>query len=352
MLTLAIKTLIILLIISNMPIILSNTPMLIFLLTAITITSLNQYYNTRKLTFALMGSYTIISLFYPTALIFLPVLFVDIATFLPSKHTFFLPLIFLIINNQHMFFHILTGLIALVCSHMLARLAEFDVINKAIRDINALQKKSLILKNQELLSFQADEINTAKLMERNRIARDIHDTVGHYLSRALLQTGALSAMNQTKAMQPAIHELQKTLTYSMNSIRNGVHDLKNDSIDLQATISEILNQSGFKFSFIYDIFDTVPNIVKNCFLVVLQESITNIRKHSDAKKISVRIIEHPAMYQFLVADNGTREPEFVKCGIGLQNIQERINELDGYCSINYQEGFRIFFTIPKKKESC
>ena len=325
-----------------------DTPIVIFLLLVIAATALSQYYNDRKLTFVLVGSYAIISLFYPPALVFLSVLFIDIATHLPSRYTFFLPLIFLITNNEYMFFHILVGLTALVLAHMLTRLAEVDVANKAIRDTNALQKKSLIMKNQEIIVRRADEINMAKLKERNRIARDIHDTVGHYLSRALLQTGALSAINQNEAMQLAIDDLKITLTNSMNSVRDGVHDLKDDSIDLQAAVASILDESGFKTSFIYDAPGTVVSVVKNCFLVVLKESITNTRKHSDATEISVRIVEHPAMYQFLVADNGTQEPKTASHGIGLQNIQERISELNGYCRINYQEGFRIFLTIPKE----
>ena len=353
MIKLAIKTLIILLAISNKPAVIRDTPTLIFLLLVITATAFSQYYNLNKLTFALTGSYVIISFFHPPAFVFLPVLFFDIATHLPPKNTFFLPLIFLVINSENIqtaFFQILTGLIALILAHMFMRLAEFDVTNKAIRDTNASQKKSLIMKNQELLERRTDEINMAKLKERNRIARDIHDTVGHYLSRALLQTGALSAMNQNEAMKPAIDDLKETLTNSMNSVRDGVHDLKDESVDLQAMISKILDESGFKTSFVYDASSTISNVVKNCFLAVLKESITNTRKHSDATKISIQIVEHPAMYQFLVADNGTKKPESTGRGIGLQNIHERISELDGYCRINYQDGFRIFITIPK--EDC
>ena len=348
MLKLAIKTLIILLTISNMHTVINDNITLIFLLLAITTTALNQYYNTTKLTFTLLISYSLISLFHPFAFMFLPVLFFDGAIHLKPKHTFFFPLIFLTTPNEHTFFHILMGFLALILSHMFTNLVNSDIANKKIRDTNSSQKKSLIMKNQELINLRTDEINMAKLKERNRIARDIHDTVGHYLSRALLQTGALSAINKNESMQQSIDELKETLNNSMNSIRNGVHDLKDDSINLERTISNILDESGFKNSFTYDVLDDVPNVIKNYFLAILKESITNTRKHSDATEFLVRIIEHPAMYQFLVADNGTKEPKFTgRGGIGLQNIHERINELSGYCRINYQNGFRIFITIPR-----
>ena len=349
MLKLAIKTLIILLGISSTPTIFGDTFTLIFLLSAITATALSQYYHIKKLTLALVGSYALISLFYPLAFVFLPVLFFDLATHLPPKYTIFLPLVFIITSDGDTFFHILVGLIALVLAHMFVRLAELDSVNKEILDTNASQKMILTRKNQELLERQNDEIHMMKLKERNRIARDIHDTIGHALSRALLQTGALSAINQDEGMKPAIDALKETLTHSMNQVRNSVHDLKDEGIDLKSSVSQILDESGFKVSFSYDIESVIPNAIKNCFLIVLKESITNTRRHSDATKITVMIAEHPAMYQLLVADNGTTEPAATERGIGLQNIHERINELGGYCRMSYQGGFRTFITIPKKE---
>jgi len=351
MLTLAIKALIILLVISSTPTIFGDTFTFIFLLLAIIATALSQYYHIKKLTIALASSYAIISLFHPVAFIFSPMLFFDLATHLPLKHTILLPLILIIISDGNMqttFFHVLVWLITLILAHLLSRVRLLDIVNKEIRDTNASQKIILTMKNQKLLERQTDEIHMTKLQERNRIARDIHDTIGHSLSRALLQTGALSAMNQNEAMTPAIDALKETLTNSMNSIRKGVHDLKDDSIDLKSSMSQILEESGFKTSFSYDIDNEIPNVVKNCFLIVLKESITNTRKHSDATRITVTVAEHPAIYQLLVADNGTKEPIRTGHGIGLQNIHERINELDGYCRMNYQGGFRTFITIPKE----
>jgi len=350
MLTLAIKTLIVLLGISISPTILGNTFTLIFLLIAITITAFCQYYQIKKLTFALVGSYAFFSLFHSPALVFLPMLFFDLSAHLPLKHTIFLPLIFIITGDRNIqitFFHILVGLVALALAYLFSRVSSLDVVNKEIRDTNESQKTILIMKNQKLLERQTDEIHMTKLQERNRIARDIHDTIGHSLSRALLQTGALSAINQNEALTPTIEALKETLTLSMNSIRNSIHDLKDDSIDLKSSMLQILEESGFKTSFSYAIDNEFPNTVKNCFLIVLKESITNTRKHSDATRITVSVAEHPAIYQLLVADNGTKEPERTGHGIGLQNINERISELDGYCRMSYQRGFRTFITIPK-----
>jgi len=224
---------------------------------------------------------------------------------------------------------------------------ELDATNKEIRDANTSQKLVLVNKNQKLLEQQNEMLHLTKLQERNRIARDIHDIIGHSLSRALLQTGALAAINQDPQLKPAIEELKVNLTDSMNQVRNSIHDLKDDSVDLKVAVTDILAASGFETSLNYDVGTPVPNMVKNCFLIVLKESVTNTRKHSDATKVTLTIAEHPAMYQFLLLDNGTTPPAATGHGIGLQNINERVAELGGYCRMNYQNGFRTFITIPK-----
>ena len=351
MLKLVIKILIILLSITIMPKALTEIPTFIFFLIAIAITALNQYYNRKKITLLLIISYTITTFFYQPALLFLPALFFDLVSHFSYKYVFFFSLVFFIPNQdlQITFFLVFSSLISTILAHLLVRTAFLDLENKEIRDTNGQQKIILTRKNQQLLEQQKDVLHLTKLQERNRIARDIHDTIGHFLSRALLQTGALLATNQDEFMQPAINDLKETLTRSMNAIRNSIHDLKDDAVDLKSAISQILDESGFKTSFTYDISEETPNNIKNCLLVVLKETITNTRKHSDSTQLAVRLIEHPAIYQFLIVDNGSIAPAKKTHGIGLQNIQERVAELNGYCRISYDSGFKTFITIPKKE---
>jgi len=320
----------------------------VLLLLAVTLTALCQYYQNKILTLIATFGYILIAFFQPLAFVFLPVLLFDLAGFFPLSKTIFLPLLAILpAGVENPVFQALIGILTLVLAYLLQRLSELAVVNREIQDINASQRNVLLNKNQQLLEQNTDTAHLAKLQERNRIARDIHDTIGHSLTRALLQTGALSAINQDKNLQPAIEELKTTLTNSMNQVRNSIHDLKDDAIDLQTGLSELLEQSGFKIEFSYDIDAEVPNAVKRCFLIVLKESITNTQKHSDATKVTVTAVEHPALYQFLVVDNGTNAPVTSGSGIGLQNIQERVAELGGYCRMNYQNGFRTFITIPK-----
>ena len=82
------------------------------------------------------------------------------------------------------------------------------------------------------------EIYLATLKERNRIAREIHDNVGHMLTRSILQLGALSVINKDETVGEAINDLSGTLNTAMTSIRSSVHDLHDDSIALKPRSEE------------------------------------------------------------------------------------------------------------------
>jgi len=132
----------------------------------------------------------------------------------------------------------------------------------------------------------------------------------------------------------------------MNSIRESVHDLKEDSIDLKIAIKQLFKETPHELTLQYDMATTVPNSIKYCFLTVTKEALTNITKHSNATSIQMTIQEHPALYQLLIHDNGSQPPDTTHSGMGLVN-EERVQTLNGYCSFSYKNGFRIFISIPK-----
>ena len=107
------------------------------------------------------------------------------------------------------------------------------------RDDSIELESMLREQNKRLLSDQDREVHLATLAERNRIARDIHDNVGHLLSRAILLLGAISTINKDKTLAPQLELLSDTLDESMAKMRSSVHDLHDDSIDLEKNIREI-----------------------------------------------------------------------------------------------------------------
>ncbi len=226
-------------------------------------------------------------------------------------------------------------------------------------------------KNQSLLEKQNYEIYAATLGERNRIAREIHDNVGHMLTRSILMVGALKAVNKDAALSESICQLDETLNLAMNSIRESVHDLHDRSVNLESSLRALADDFTFcPVSLEYDMSANVPADIKYCFIAVVKEALVNISRHSNATKARITAQEHPAFYRLSISDNGTGtggvsfssfDSEFsrvnsffhgnigdtsVHGGIGLFNMQNRVASLKGTMQIFRNQGFCVFITIP------
>ena len=200
----------------------------------------------------------------------------------------------------------------------------------------------LMEKNNALRQNQDYELHLATLKERNRIAREIHDNVGHLLSRSLLQTGALQVINQDENLKEPLNTLKQSLDTAMTSIRSSVHDLHDESIHLQTVLSDLQKEnSDIPISLHYGFHSELPKEFKYAIIAITKEAITNTRRHSTATKISIHLTEHPAFYQLIIKDNGTSIPKDLLGGIGLENMKERVQQLGGQFRIITTDGFRI-----------
>ena len=220
------------------------------------------------------------------------------------------------------------------------------------RDSDAELFITLKNKNRSLLEKQDYEIYLATLKERNRIAREIHDNVGHLLSRSLLQTGALLAITDKEKQQAqyaAAQSVKATLDSAMNSIRESVHGLRDDSIDLKRSVEEAVSEmrSRYRLHLETDFSENMPAAVKLCFIASVKEAVSNIVKHSDATEVSIVIREHPALYQLCISDNGNVK-KTGGTGMGLSNMQDRAEALGGIMRIDTDNGFKIFISIKKE----
>ena len=220
-----------------------------------------------------------------------------------------------------------------------------------LRD-NSVEKEMMLKEStRHLVDSQNDQIYIATLKERNRIAREIHDNVGHMLSRSILQVGALLAICKDDTLKPHLTTLKETLDLAMNNIRNSVHDLHDESIDLQNALQGLVDSFTFcPVHFQCDISKQIPKNVKYCFLAITKEGMNNIMRHSNASRVTLTVKEHPAFYQLLIEDNGTtslHSDNVSDTGMGISNMKERAEALHGILHISTENGFRIFVSIPK-----
>lgn len=227
---------------------------------------------------------------------------------------------------------------------------------KDIKIHNLQDEESYLLqsnrqKQDELLKNQNYEIYAATLAERNRIAREIHDHVGHMISRALIQLGAIMAINKDEKIKEPLGALKDSLDTAMNNIRESVHDIKDDALDLEHMIKDIIKEyEGLNIELDYDMSKYASKELKYCFVAIVKEALTNTVKHSEATKVQIVVREHPALYQLLIEDNGTvsNDKEKDTTGIGLDNMRERVSAFRGNIHISNEMGFKIFISMPKE----
>ncbi len=215
------------------------------------------------------------------------------------------------------------------------------------RDDGAEIRILLEERNRSLLEKQDNEIYTATLRERNRIAREIHDNVGHMLARAILMVGALKATCRDPASAESLGHLGDTLDHAMNSIRSSVHDLHDSSVNLEDSLYTMAREFSFcPVSVQFQMSPDLPREIKYSLIAIAREALVNISRHSNATEASITAIEHPGFYQFIIRDNGdSADPPDIS-GIGLENISARVSALKGSLQIRTSGGFCIYITIP------
>ncbi|MBQ5430652.1 MAG: hypothetical protein IIU28_03245 [Lachnospiraceae bacterium] len=228
------------------------------------------------------------------------------------------------------------------------------------RDDSEELERILKERNSRLLREQDQQIHLATLKERNRIAREIHDNVGHMLSRGILLLGAIQTVNSDDNIRPQLELLAETLDESMKKMRQSVHDLHDDSIDLEKNFREITGQlKDFRVELEADFEDSLPRKVKLSLLGILQEAVTNILKHSNGDSVKVIFHNNPGFCTLSVSDNGTVSKEtkdlvggksFKKKGIGLSNITDRARSCGGDAYFYTVQGFTVYVRLGYGEE--
>ena len=253
-------------------------------------------------------------------------------------------------------------LMALACAMALLlsyRTRRFQTELAAYRRLrDDVQETSLALeeKNRGLRDRQDLEVRLATLAERGRIAREIHDNVGHLLTRSIMQVEALQVVHaDDEQVRDELEAVGETLHEAMGTVRASVHDLHDDAFDLRAQLQRAIAACGLPdVRLTFDARD-VPLPVAYGLLSVVREALSNVAKHSDATRVDVSVIEYPALYQLVVQDNGTTaagsgDASASSRGIGLHTMEERIGALGGRLRAEHRKGFRVFASIPKKQQ--
>ena len=239
---------------------------------------------------------------------------------------------------------ILTSVLAYILSYRTRRelgftRKHFDTVDDQKRRVRDLHRQ-----NRELVANRELEMSNARLRERNRISTEIHDNVGHLLSSSILQVGALETI-ASEAEQPYIKSLQQTLTDAMQQIRNSVHDIHRNSLDIRRELQQIQENFSFcRMTSTVEIEQEPDAKVHYALLAIVREALTNTIKHSDATLVTVSLTEAARQYHMIITDNGKPKqtrPVTETTGIGLITMEDRVHGLGGTIHISTGDGFRF-----------
>ena len=258
---------------------------------------------------------------------------------------------------------LLTAILSVAATLLSLRTAQLEREQERMRRTrDELQERALALeaRNRDLADRQDYEVELATLAERARIAREIHDNVGHQLTRASLQTEALRVVH---ANEPGVAadfaDVKRTVDEALQLVRTSVHALNDNAANLSVQLERIAEgarSDGGPQIELEVLAEHAPANVANCFAAILREALSNTMRHARAQNVTVRCMEHPSFYQLIVTDDGEGKIRAggrgVAEGMGLGSMRERVEALGGTFTAGPRAGapgWRVFATVPKQQ---
>lgn len=209
---------------------------------------------------------------------------------------------------------------------------------------------------REKLENQLEDANNkiSELMvieERQRIARDLHDTLGQKLSLIGLKSdlaGRLIALD-TETAKSEIADIHHTARTALKEVREMVSDMKSIKLkDEMIHVRQMLKaaQIAFKIEGNPDI-SHIPLLVENVLSLCIKEAVTNVVKHSQATTCHILIKESPSELEIQIQDNGIGLPvKNAHQGHGLSGMRERLEFINGSLEITASSGMTMKIRVP------
>lgn len=209
--------------------------------------------------------------------------------------------------------------------------------------------------NHELENYAAVSEKIAEDKERKRLAREIHDTLGHALTGIAAGVDACIAMIDInpEATKKQLMVISKVVRQGIVDVRNSLNKLRPGALEqhgfkgaIENMIEEFTSVSDLTITLDYRLDKVDFESTKEDILFrVIQESVTNAVRHGDATHIDISLyIEDNSLY-LKIQDNG-QGCEEIHYGFGLKQMKERLGMINGKVAYDGHHGFLTIVTIP------
>lgn len=219
-------------------------------------------------------------------------------------------------------------------------------------------RQELAIAHEKLRQYALRIENQATLQERNRIAREIHDSLGHALTAQTIQLEnalILLPSNVDKARE-FLKEAKQLAYQALQEVSRSVATLRADPLRgkslenaLIALIQDFRSRTNLTPDWKICLTSSLTPEMSTAIYRILQEALTNISKHSEATQVTIQLESKAGQLHLLVEDNGRGfHPEQNTTGFGLQGMRERSSAFGGNFHIISKpgKGCRIEVVIP------
>ncbi|HEY9631876.1 MAG TPA: sensor histidine kinase [Coleofasciculaceae cyanobacterium] len=269
---------------------------------------------------------------------------------------------------------VLPGGLARFWMHQLAEILVFglgllfvlQLANKLLAERQTREQLAIAHEQLRHYAFQIEEV--AALQERNRIARDIHDSLGHSLTTLNVQLRSALKLWSVDLVQSQtfLAEAQRLGASAMQEVRRSVSSLRGDTLKeqslevlIQSLVEDFHHGTGVLTFTNIHLDTSLPREVVVALYRIVQESLTNICKHAEATEVHIQLGATREEVYLMIRDNGRGfNLNSNMTGFGLQGMRERVAALKGRFHIATEPGFgcRITVELPREmflhKTSC
>lgn len=252
--------------------------------------------------------------------------------------------------------------VASLTSGIIFVVAFTEMTKRAHEDRAEMERLAFELRQANLklgeYATQVEELATTR--ERNRLAREIHDSLGHYLTVVNVQLEAAQTLltNNPSRASAALAKAQNLTKEGLNEVRRSVAALRTSPTEnksLRDAITQLIEEnaaSGIRTTFEVNGNERkLQPAVELTLYRTVQEGLTNIRKHSHATDVKVSLNFANTQTNINILDNGTTPPSDKNIeGFGLLGLRERVQLLGGTCETHQSDaGFELAVSVPMQE---
>ncbi|MFZ6777913.1 sensor histidine kinase [Undibacterium sp. Ji83W] len=206
--------------------------------------------------------------------------------------------------------------------------------------------------DEKFLSTQEEIANHARLAERERISRDIHDVLGHTLSVIALKADLARKLIKTD-LSACAHELidiEHSARNTLREVRTTVRNCRASNLNAElSTAKKALHAAEINMISLIEQCH-IPQPLENVIALSLREAVTNIIRHAKASQCKITLSSDSRHIRLIVADNGLAKEadKGIRKGSGLNGMTERVHALQGIINLRHANGLSIEILLPIK----